>query len=286
MDDLSYRLDIEGVGVLLNPTDVVPPFVDITKVTGLDNAPFRSTQRDHEGTDGGFMDAEYEKGRDIVLEGMLYCSTAEEVEPFLDSLKYNWAPSRTLIKFFFKSPGVSERMLWVKPLGVRYDVDEVRRIGCTDVQFQCYAEDPHIYNSDSVVVSIEQGIAVASGMEFPFASPFGFGDVISPDTSNAYNGGNRSTPAVFTIPGPVTNPRIYNDTTGDVLSFNITLEASDTLVVDTYYKTVRLNGTANRRSTLAEPNWFDLVRGDNYLRYRADTEGNPAASVSYHYAWR
>lgn len=286
MDDLSYRLKDDGVGVLLNPTDPIPPFVDITKVTGLDNAPFRSTERDHEGMDGGFMDAEFEKGRTIVLEGMAYCNDADDVETYLDGLKANWGPSRSLVKFYYKAPGVSERMLNVKPLGVRYDVNEMRRTGCTDIQFQCYAEDPRIYNSDLITVTIGQGVAVASGMSFPFASPFGFGDVISPATANVQNLGNRSTPAVITIPGPVTNPRIYNDTTGDELIFNITLEASDTLVIDLYYKTVMLNGTANRRSTLADPDWFLLQVGDNYMRYRADTEGNPDAIVSYRYAWR
>jgi hypothetical protein len=286
MDDLSYRLLDDGVGVVLNPVDPIPPFVDITKVTGLDSAPFRSTTRDHEGVDGGFMDAEFEQGRSIVLEGQAIVNDSTQVETFLDSLKGNWAPQRSLVKFYYKAPGVSERLLMVKPLGVRYDVDALRRVGSTDVQFQCFAEDPRIYDSSLVVATVNQGVAVTVGMGFPLGFNIDFGGNASPDFTNATNLGNRPTPAVITIPGPVTNPRIYNDTTGDELRFNITLEAADTLVIDLYYKTVMLNGTANRRSTLAAPNWFLLQVGDNMLRYRADTSGNPAVSISYRYAWR
>jgi hypothetical protein len=287
MDDLSYRLLDDGVGVLLNPSDnTIPAWVDITKVTGLDSAPFRESQRDHEGVDGSFMDAEFEQGRSLVLEGMAYCNDGTQVEAFLDDLKWNWAPQSNLVNFYYKAPGVSERLLRVKPLGIRYDVETLRNTGCTNIQFQAFAEDPRIYNSDLINVNLSQGVAVVSGIGFPLGFPFGFGDVASPESSNVQNLGNRPTPATITIPGPVTNPRIYNDTTGDQLSFNITLTATDTLVIDLYYKTVRLNGTANRRATLSSPGWFLLQVGDNFLRYRADTSGNPPAVVSYRYAWR
>jgi hypothetical protein len=125
-DVFSYRLGDNGV--ILNPTNLVPPFVDITEITGLDNAPYRTTERDHEGTDGGYMDAMYEKGRTITLEGMAYSSVHEQVTPFLDQLKADFAPSRVPVPFYYLEPGVPERLLFVKPLGARYDIAEMRRV--------------------------------------------------------------------------------------------------------------------------------------------------------------
>src|SRR5687768_9358567 len=100
-DEFSYQLG--DAGIILNPDSLSTPFVDITRVTGLDSPPFRTTERDHEGTDGGFMDAEYEKGRPIILEGLAYAN-GSELESFLDDLKANFAPSRTLLPFYFKKP--------------------------------------------------------------------------------------------------------------------------------------------------------------------------------------
>jgi hypothetical protein len=57
-------------------------------------------------------------------------------------------------------------------------------------------------------------------------------------------------------------------------------------VIDLYNRTVRLNGTASRRNTLINPDWFMLSPGDNIIRYRADSSGNPDASISYRNAWR
>lgn len=283
MDDFSYKLG--DAGVVLNPNDAVMPFVDVVKITGLDSAELRVTERDHEGTDGGFLDAYFEKMRTVVLEGQVI-TDGSSTESYLDTLKSNWSPSRTSIPLYLQHPGVDERLVMVKPLGVRYDVDQLRRTGCADVQFVAQAEDPRVYSSELVTLPISQGGLAATGMGFPFAGLFGFGAVVAPATTNAFNGGNRPTPAVITIPGPVTVPRIFNDTTGDVLEFNITLGAADFLVVDTYYRTVKLNGTASRRGVLTNPDWFDLTPGDNLIRYQANTEGNPNASISYRYAWR
>lgn len=283
MEDFSYRLGLTGT--VLNPSSSATPFVDITKISGLDTPDLRTTERDHEGVDGGFLDAEFEKMRTIVLEGQLI-TNGVGTEAFLDGLKYEWAVGRGVRGFYFQHPGVAERVVYVKALGVRYDVNELRRVGSCDVQFTCQAENPSIFDSSTITLSIPQGLTVTTGFGFPLGFPFGFGAPVSPAAVNALNSGNRPATAVITIPGPVDSPRIYNDTTGDVLSFGLSLAAGDSLVIDLYNRTVKLNGTASRRNTLADPNWFLLQVGDNIIRYRADSTGNPNASITYSNAWR
>lgn len=279
--DLVFKLGNSGVE--LN-TSVSLPFVDITKVTGLDSAPYRETQRDHEGVDGGFMDAEFERGRSIVLEGTVYADTAT-METYLDSLKENYAPSRTLIPFYLQPPGTGERVVFVKPLGCRYDWETMRRTGQSAIQFSMFAEDPRIYSSELLQQVIAQGVAAITGRGYNKGYNYTYGATVTPSQTNCVNSGNRDTPVVMTITGPVTNPTIFNDTEGTSLRFLLTLSATDTLVVDTQYHTVRVNGVS-RRGALVNPNWFFLHKGDNFLRYQADTVGSSTCTVAFRSAWR
>jgi hypothetical protein len=284
-NDLTWVLGTDGV--VVNDT-VVTPFVDVTQVKGFDSAPFRTTERDHEGAEGGYMDAEFEKGRDIVLVGTIYGDPAT-LETYLDDLKENWAPSSTLKQLFFKVPGVNERFLYVKPLGCKYDWTNERRWGSIDVQLGAYAEDPRFYDNSLHTVTIGLGATVFTGFGLPFGFSFGFGGTSSTtDIATVDVEGNRPTPPVFTITGPVTDPRILNDDTGVEMKFSsIVLGAGETLVVDIKNRTVKLNGSTNRRNLLVAPTWFDLQKGINHLRFRA-TSSDPSAQLqtAYYPAWR
>lgn len=282
-DDFSYMLG-DG-GIILNPNSTIMPFVDITSVKGLDNAPYRTTERDHEGTDGGFMDAEYEKGRSIVLEGTLY-AVADQVEPYLDNLKANFAPSRTLIPFYFKKPGVAERFLKVKPLGVRYDIDQIRRLGYTDVQFSMFAEDPRVYSSNLRDFTIQQTAVSIGGRSYNKSYSYSYGASITPSGGNFPVGGNRPTPPIITISGPAEYPIIVNDTLGATMLFDIILDSGSSLTIDMYYHTVKINGVENRRSSLVSPEWFFFQPGNNFLRYRSRIDGNSTLNARYYDAWR
>jgi hypothetical protein len=280
----DYALQLTSTGVILNDDSVSFPFVDIDKIAGLDSAPYRETIRDHEGADGGFIDAEFETGRDLSVEGTVY-GVVGNIETYMDSLKSNFAPVKTPIPFYFKMPGVNQRVLFVKPRGVRYDVDIAQRTGQTPVQFLMYAEDPRIYDDNLLSVVIPFGGLATTGFGFSFGFNLSFGAVVPPAGSNIFNGGNRPTPATLTITGPVVNPRIVNDTNSKTLPFNITLGAADTLVIDLLNRTVVLNGTTNQRSALQTSDWFLFNPGNTFIRF-GGASGTGTLTVSYRYAWR
>ncbi|HEY9660893.1 MAG TPA: hypothetical protein V6C65_20760, partial [Allocoleopsis sp.] len=199
----EYEFKLGDTGVLLN-TSAVTPFVDITLVDGLDSPPFRETFRDHEGEDGGFFDAEFEKGRDITLNGTLYADSAT-IEDYLDDLRFNYAPVTDPIPFYFYPPGVGERVIFVKPRGVRYSWTTARRIGMTEIQFMLYAEDPRIYTGgNEQVYVIAYGGSTGVGLAFSFGFNVNFGGGSTPAGANVPNDGNRATPVEFVITGPVT----------------------------------------------------------------------------------
>lgn len=282
-EELTFMLDDDGV--VLNTDSTSLPFVDVLRVIGLDNAPYRETERDHEGTDGGFMDAEFEKGRHVILEAEIFSDTST-MESFLDTLKANWAPSTTPLPFYFKVPGVDERVLFVKPLGCRYDWDAIRRTGRAAAQFRMFAEDSIIYSAALVETEIAYGGDAGTGFAFNLSFNFSFGPVVAPTGATISVGGTRPTPAVFVITGPITSPVITNDTLGVSLAFNITLGASDTLTIDTANRTVVLNGSLNRRNTLLQPNWFFLQPGDNFIRYGGGAGTGSFLTVQHRAAWR
>ncbi len=280
----DYTFKLGDTGIVLNDDAASLPFVDIDRVSGLDSTPFRETIRDHEGVDGGFIDAEFETGREIFLEGTAYCVTGLE-EMYMDSLKFNYAPVTTPIPFYLKAPAVDERVIFVKSRGVSYNWDTLRRIGMTRIQFKMFAEDPRLYDNFLQQSVIPFGGEVATGMGFNFGFNFGFGVTVLPNGLTVTNVGNRPTPAVLTIVGPVVTPRIINDTLSRTLEFAITLSALDTLVVDLGNRTVTLNGNVNRRNTMTISQWFLLAPGNTFLRF-GGASGTGTMTVTFRNAWR
>jgi hypothetical protein len=282
-EELTFQLGDSGT--ILNTDSVSLPFVDITDVVGLDNAPYRETERDHEGTDGGFLDAEFEKGRPIVLVGEVFTESGS-MEAYLDQLKADFAPSRTLVPFYYKAPGVDERVLFVKPQGVAYDWETLRRTGRAKIKFKCFAEDPRIYNASLSEYTVDYSAGALVGFGFPLGFDFGFGGSTSTDTVTVTNTGNRPTPPTFIITGPVNTPIIRDETYNHVLQFDLTLAAGETLTVNNQYKTVTLNDGTNLRSALQEPDWFFLEQGDTSIRYTAYDGTGSSMTVQFRSAYR
>ncbi len=284
VNPLTFQLYDDGV--ILNDDSVIgQPFVDIDTVHGLDNAPYRDTKRDHEGVDGGFIDAEFETAREIQLEGTVY-SNGTLVEDFLDDLKSNFAPVRDVVPFYFTTESGEIRFLNVKPLGCKYDWDLARRLGMTSIKFDMFAEDPRIYSN--TLTSQTMGISTVNtnGFSFNLAFNLSFGGSSAVGSGQFFfNAGNRPTPAIMTIAGPVTNPTIINDTIGISLVFSIDIAVGETLVIDLANHTVRLNGITNRRNTMLSPVWFMFDPGYTFIRFAA-TAGSGTLTVDMRSAWR
>lgn len=212
----EYEFQLNDTGVRLGVLTSLPPYFDVSRVSGLDNAPYRETVRDHEGADGSFIDAELEKGRDIIVEGMVYGDTSN-IEGYLDSLKANYAPVQSPIPFYFRPGSVAERLLFVKPRGVHYDWDTARRIGCTSMQCALYAEDPRIYDANLTSTIIAYGGVAGNGLNFVT-----FRDTYSRVTASGL--GTADTGHTYTLTGTAA------DFSTDGTKAKITLNASTTTV--------------------------------------------------------
>jgi hypothetical protein len=172
-------------------------------------------------------------------------------------------------------------MIMCKSLGVKYDWDTAMRTGTSPIQFQLKAEDPTIYSGEQVVLTC--GLTSGgSGSGFPYGFPRGFGSAVTGSNAvNAYNMGNKNVGALIRF-AQVISPAVVNDTTGDFLQLNVTVAAGEFYELDLKNRTVRPNGTANRRNLLANSSrWFLLQPGDNMLRFNGTPNGAAEMDVYY-----
>lgn len=134
---------------------------------------------------------------------------------------------------------------------------------------ELFAADPRIYSSTLNQGDYDPTTAGTAGVELPLVFPL---DFLGSGLSNLIvsNGGNFPTEPTFTISGPIVNPIIDNDTSGESLfTSGLTMIAGDSAVVDMAAKTFLLNGALRMDYVLAGTSkWFSLQPGETSLRLR------------------
>jgi hypothetical protein len=225
--------------------------IHISQIAGVDDLPpISNSDEEASYSDGAYAGHDRAPARRITAEYTLIGDTAADYDSLVESLKS--AMTRVNADLPLKLFG-STRQFNVRPQRrvVPYDAGYRRKTGSAAVEF--VAVDPRMY--DVTVTTLTTGLAgVSGGMTFNATFPVSFGAVGGGGTVVATNAGTYQTPLTFTIAGPVVNPIIDNQTTGQSLLFTITLVTGDTLVISgagTSACAIVLNGTASRRNALA-----------------------------------
>ena len=168
-------------------------------------------------------------------------------------------------------------------------VGRSNRTGLTRGSIQFEASDPRKYTliESQATTELPQP---EDGIDFPIVYPIDWGTPGSTGNIDATNYGDAPTHPLFAIKGPCSTPSITNLQNGLVLEYDIALDATDTLFVDTQQGTVTLNGTtANRLYTAATRSVpegsFVLPPGSSALAFRSDDNPpNPASTLTV--TWR
>ncbi len=125
----------------------------------------------------------------------------------------------------------------------------------------------------------------SGGVTIPATFPLVFG-ASSGGSLIATNAGTAETYPTITLQGPLINPSITNETTGERLALTLTLGASDTVVINMARRTILQGGTTNRMGAKSAGSTFwSLSPGDNTLRFRADAYDVGTATVAYRSAY-
>lgn len=136
--------------------------------------------------------------------------------------------------------------------------------------------------------TLTTGVFVPSGgFSFDLAFDLSFGSIGNTGRIFAENVGNAPADLTLTLTGPLSNPRVSHTESGRSLGFTIELSAGETLTVTSADRSVLLNGTASRRSTMTNSSeWFTLATGSNTLVFNAASADSGAQlSVSYRDSW-
>lgn len=273
-------------GVLLGDTT---PY-NVIKVQGLkDLPPFRTADQDRGRDHGQWIGNNYAAGRSVIVDMEVTSQDGTDATFWgnVASLDSATALTQTESPLVFLLPGMSgQRRINARPRRRVMPVDMPYQFHVAAASVEFYATDPRIYDDTLTQFTIPVGVP-ASGLSFNATPNFTFGTGGTTGVVNAVNAGNIATRPVVVISGPVDNPTIENTTAGLHLTFSLSLLSTDTLTVDLDAKSVLLNGTGSRRSTMTtDSRWWELAPGTSQVTYRANTvQVGSTALLSFRSAW-
>lgn len=149
------------------------------------------------------------------------------------------------------------------------------------VNFDLVAPTPLKYAvGDATTLELQLPIGTVSGRTYSYGYPWSYGGVVIPGgTGVAVNRGDEPTWPVFRIVGPVSNPTIQNETTGQDFVLVGTVPAGQQVEI-------------NARSGAITPSTYRLISrawslapGPNSIRWRANS-GTPSPDARLFVTWR
>lgn len=272
--------------VLQNSGD--PDFVGyISEITGLDSAEVREQSEDKPGTDGAKHGDFFAGRRPITIEGTIHVGSDSA------TIRNSRADRLLRASLALRQDAV---LRWQETGGVPRQISlrrqqPTRLSGLRPKKFlvAMVAEDPRIVSQEEHSLSILAGALGTSGTDFPLDFPLDFQEVTgSAGTVSVTNAGNGDAIPTFEIAGPIVNPRVLNNTTGEEQWFIVTLAAGETLIVNGHDRSVLLNGAVDRYGAydFTTSEWWTLQPGANDVRLLSTSYSAPAGlTVRWRDSW-
>lgn len=287
LDDYEFKFGQDENAIVLNNgaacAAVGMPLWDVQKVTGLDMPDVKISDKEFDGIDGGVVEAANIAMRTIVLEGVLYAHQDDSLEAYLDALKANYAPvprqanglffDPSQKPFFIKAPGVAERFVFAKPIGLKYDWDMARRFNSTPFQVILQAQVPTLFSPQlhlataNLTANVEQRLQV-------------------------YNAGNYHSYALIRLYQIGNTPTVYLDHVeqGVRLSLNLgfpTSIANRPVEINMRQRTVFVIDTPNEnhRNDVADEGWWRLAPGMNTIAVTSSVSNSGYVELLWRDEW-
>lgn len=257
-------------------------------VTGLlDNPEVATADRRRLRRHGLHPGDDFYLGREIIVPVEITGDDSDAWESNLASLKQamDVDPDAGEDALVFQVPGVAggqKVQVSARPRGLAVPMDLNYYYEIPIVTLRFLATSPDIVANTETTATSAILTSGSTGAPWDFTWDLSWG-ALFPTSFFVTNSGTRRAEWTATIPGPVTNPTLTHVGQSRSLEFTIDIVAGDELVVDSATRTVILNGTANRYSTLTGT-WFTLAPGVNELSYGADA-GTSTVEIVYRSTW-
>jgi hypothetical protein len=153
-----------------------------------------------------------------------------------------------------------------------------------DCVFTIRANDPRYY-AQTVSQSVLSSLYVSGGLQVEAQVPAQLAIAFVGGVVIVNNGSYKSSPKI-TIRGPVTNPILYNLTTGQALKYNVTLLAGENIYCDCVTGQTTKNGSDNSSELADDSTFIDLISGNNRLLFTDYTlSGTGECIIDYQSVW-
>lgn len=262
----------------------------ISSYEGLASIPdIRASDRTRLRRHGMLPGSDFLGGRSIVLNFIVLADTESEFSAAMQAFKLALMPCTDEMPLSFQIPAAvgagGVKVANVRARRIAAPINRRWAVLAPEVAVEFFATDPRIYADTQQYLAASLPIA-GGGATFNATFNWVFGTVTGAGSIQANNSGTFPTPVELVIAGPVTNPRIENLTQDKTLAFTLTLATGESLTVNTDTRTVMLNGTASRYSSLdSGSEWFDLQPGINEIRFAASTNTAATMTAYWRSAW-
>lgn len=184
--------------------------------------------------------------------------------------------------------GDNSKQIFVKPLYV--EISETTQQGYVQpFIIYCKVKDPTIFSGATKTASTQESDAslTTGSAVFSKTFPLIFGSTTFAVSSSAQNNGTLpGYPASITVHGPVNNPVITNQTTGESIEVDVNMtQTTDllTLIYDKDTLSINFNGTSEIQNVTNNSTLFKIQPGENIITLTGTTVSNGAyAEVNYY----
>lgn len=274
----SLAYSAAGVTIPFGSTDANGITWLLLKVDGMDGAPVVGQALQRAGDHGVYLAPQYYGGRIITLTVQASAPThalrdtaralMQQAVPVSDlaTLVYNEAVPKTM------QVRRSGRVIESCPtlLEVIFTVGLI-------------APDPRKYGTQTYQLAASANGQLL-GIVPPLTPPILLPAQPPPGSITLVNNGNFETRPQILINGPISSPALYNQTTGQTISFSmLTLGASDQLAVDLLNRTAYLNGSFRPADVISS--WWVLPPGTSQVILQGAGATGSQMTVTYQDAW-
>jgi hypothetical protein len=254
----------------------------IDEVDGLESLPEIRNQDDNRGyNDGMFSGRDFLGGRQIIVTMKTFAGEGNNAQQNFRLLQDAMLPQQqgTTPLYFQLATTDSQKVINARVRARQTLIDPDYTYGYIRSQYTLFAPDPRYYSDPSVTTSLLPSVALGRTYDRTYDLVYGGGSA----GATIVNDGTVTTYPVVTISGPITDPTIANQSTGQYITVNTTLSASDVLVIDLYEKTITRNGSAARNLLAGNSQWFGCDPGNTVISFTGSGTiiGTTVASITY-----
>lgn len=258
--------------------------LEILKLEGLDLPNMRTGDAGRPRDRGRFVGADFLDGRDITITAQLAATPTTSFATGWGQVAAATAPTpggTIESPLYLNLPGFGTLVTQARVRKRNMPIDITFALGnLANVTLMFSSSDPCWYSTPTLNPSVSPP-GTSAGFAFPLSFPLSFGGGGVAGSLSVTNNGDIDVRPLLVITGPCTNPSVTLASTGANLTFGLTMNTGDQLVIDTdmhtatFFTSGSTIGSTRLYTLVQGSQWFSLPPGASTLQFLT---GDPTAS--------